>query len=187
MLKIIVLLQMVILLLRKSGVAFIAPMSSSSSSPRLSLTSLAAGKIKIEDILKAPQWPEKWPFNPSDFSRQDPSDDVNFYGQPRLVYHIDDGAVKALTNFYKANIKPNTKVLDICSSWVSHYPDDFKLDAVGLGMNEYELSQNKQVRTSTFSLSIIIIIIIIESCLVMLCRILTKTQSCLFLTIPLTM
>jgi len=157
MLKVnIVLLQMVLLLslLRKSVVAFVAPMSSSSSSssPRVSLSSLAAGKIKVEDILKTPQWPEKWPFKPADFSRQDPSDDNYFYGQPRLVYHIDDGAVNALTKFYKANIKPNTKVLDICSSWVSHFPTDVKLDAVGLGMNEYELSQNKQVRTTTFSL-----------------------------------
>ena len=29
-----------------------------------SLSSLSAGKVKIEDILKNPQWPEKWPFQP---------------------------------------------------------------------------------------------------------------------------
>ena len=69
-----------------------------------------------------------------------------FYGQPRLVYHIDDGAVNALSNYYKSTIKPNTKILDICSSWVSHYPKDLKFEkAVGLGMNEYELSKNQQL------------------------------------------
>lgn len=29
--------------------------------------------------------------------RYDESPDTLFYSQPRLVYHIDDGAVKALT------------------------------------------------------------------------------------------
>ena len=33
-----------------------------------------------------------------------------------------------------------------CSSWVSHYPPKWKGgNVVGLGMNEYELSQNKQL------------------------------------------
>lgn len=32
---------------------------------------LFAGKgIAVDDILKNPQWPDKWPFKPSDFSRQ---------------------------------------------------------------------------------------------------------------------
>jgi SAM-dependent methyltransferase len=36
--------------------------------------------------------------------------------------------------------------LDICSSWVSHFPPDWKGgNVVGLGMNDYELSQNKQL------------------------------------------
>jgi len=85
------------------------------------LTSLSAGKIKIEDILKNPQWPDKWPFQPRDFSRQDETIDTNFYNQPRLVYHIDDGAVNALTKYYKETIKPNSKILDICSSWYILY------------------------------------------------------------------
>jgi len=37
-------------------------------------------------------------------------------------------------------------VLDICSSWVSHFPKEWKGgNVVGLGMNEYELSQNEQL------------------------------------------
>ena len=65
---------------------------------------------------------------------------------PRLVYHIDDGAVSALTDYYSKNIKQGEDVLDICSSWVSHYPKDWEGgNVVGLGMNEYELTQNKQL------------------------------------------
>ena len=41
------------------------------------------------------------------------------------MYHIDEGAVRALTNYYKSEIKPGSAILDICSSWVSHYPSDF--------------------------------------------------------------
>lgn len=76
----------------------------------------------------------------------DESDDGIFYEQPRLVYHIDDAAVTALTEYYSENLKEGEDVLDICSSWVSHYPKDWKGgNVVGLGMNEYELSQNKQL------------------------------------------
>lgn len=76
----------------------------------------------------------------------DESDDDVFYEQPRLVYHIDDAAVSALTDYYSRNLKDGEDVLDICSSWISHYPDNWKgRDVVGLGMNKYELSQNKQL------------------------------------------
>ena len=51
------------------------------------------------------------------------------------MYHIDDDAIAALTAYYKKKFTPNADVLDICSSWVSHFPDDVKLGRrVGLGM-----------------------------------------------------
>jgi hypothetical protein len=81
-----------------------------------------------------------------DFKRQDESDDGIFYESPRLVYHIDDSAVGALTSYYSGNFKEGEDVLDICSSWVSHYPKDWKGgNIVGLGMNDYELSQNDRL------------------------------------------
>ena len=93
-----------------------------------------------------PKFPPDWPFSPSDFERNDEMDDGIFYEQPRLVYHIDDAAVGALTKYYSEHLKDGEDVLDICSSWVSHYPKDFKGgNVVGLGMNEYELSQNPQL------------------------------------------
>lgn len=99
-----------------------------------------------ERVLQNPQWPPEWPFSDEDFARQDESNDSLFYESPRLVYHIDDYAVTALTDYYETQLKENADVLDICSSWVSHYPKEWKGgNVVGLGMNEYELSQNKQL------------------------------------------
>ena len=48
-------------------------------------------------VLEVPKWPEKWPFRAEDFLRYDESDDTAFYSMPRFVYHIDEGAVSALT------------------------------------------------------------------------------------------
>lgn len=51
-----------------------------------------------------------------------------------------------MTEYYSEHFKEGEDVLDICSSWVSHYPKDWKGGTVvGLGMNEYELSQNPQL------------------------------------------
>jgi len=102
--------------------------------------------ISVSDILRSPQWPPNWPYQSEDFRRQDEQDDFDFYSQPRLVKHIDDAAVMALTNYYSTQFFPNARVLDICSSWVSHFPNDIPLLATGLGMNQYELSKNQQLQ-----------------------------------------
>ncbi len=57
-------------------------------------------RLTVEDVLRSPKWPEKWPFTNADFRRMDETDDEIFYESPRLVYHIDDGAVNALTEYY---------------------------------------------------------------------------------------
>ena len=99
-----------------------------------------------EKVLENPKFPDEWPYSPADFSRMDESNDAIFYDSPRLCYHIDDAAVSALTEYYSGALKEGDDVLDICSSWVSHYPKDFKGGRVaGLGMNENELSQNPQL------------------------------------------
>lgn len=108
-------------------------------------------KITVEDVLKNPKWPEKWPFSPQDFARQDESGDSAFYNQPRFVYHIDEGAVDALTKYYKSVFFEGADVLDICSSWVSHYPTDIKLGRVaGTGMVKAELEKNTQLTEFSF-------------------------------------
>lgn len=54
----------------------------------------------------------------------------------------------ALTHYYAETIQPKgLDVLDICSSWVSHYPPSFGAGAasiVGTGMNSLELQANQQ-------------------------------------------
>lgn len=109
----------------------------------------AAAVSEKEKVLQDPKWPEKWPFRPEDFLRYDESDDSVFYEAPRFVYHIDDGAVKSLTEFYSSVFPPSgsddVAMLDICSSWVSHYPPGYKAGKiVALGMNEEELKANKE-------------------------------------------
>lgn len=99
-----------------------------------------------EKVLLNPQWPAEWPYTDKDLARMDESQDTIFYESPRLVYHIDDNAVTALTKYYSENFKDGEDVLDICSSWVSHYPKEWKGgNVVGLGMNEFELSKNPQL------------------------------------------
>ncbi|KAL7550226.1 hypothetical protein ACHAWF_013462, partial [Thalassiosira exigua] len=94
------------------------------------------------------EWPEEPPFAKKDFFRADEGDDENFYTLPRLVYHIDEPAVAALTQYYRANIPAGSTILDICSSWVSHYPLEFK-DTMkrisATGMNALELTANDQL------------------------------------------
>jgi len=113
-----------------------------------SSVAMAAGRgISVSDILASPQFPEKWPYKPDDFKRQDETVDSNFYSMPRLVTHIDDAAIGALTKYYKSVFFDGASVLDICSSWVSHFPTDGpKLGrTAGVGMNAFELSKNPQL------------------------------------------
>eukprot|EP00536_Pseudo-nitzschia_multiseries_P016816 jgi/Psemu1/222736/e_gw1.1247.15.1 len=93
-------------------------------------------------------WPEEWPFRETDFFRSDSNDDGWFYKVPRLVYHIDEPAVASLTQYYRKNIRAKSDILDICSSWVSHYPLEFPKimgKICGTGMNKFELEFNDQL------------------------------------------
>lgn len=94
------------------------------------------------------KWPDKFPFSDEDFSRYDESSDSLFYSEPRFVTHIDDFAISALTKYYSVLFPPSNTpgscLLDLCSSWVSHYPSGYRQDRiVGMGMNEDELKKNK--------------------------------------------
>lgn len=58
------------------------------------------------------------------FAKQDPGDDLAFYAPPRMVTHIDEGAVAALTAHYRKLLPESKPVLDLMSSWVCHLPPD---------------------------------------------------------------
>ncbi len=80
------------------------------------------------------------------FDKLDPSPDPLFYAQPRLVTHIDDGAIAAVTALYRQHLPPGGRVLDLMSSWVSHLPDDVRYGHVtGHGMNGVELAANPRL------------------------------------------
>jgi hypothetical protein len=59
---------------------------------------------------------------------------------PRLVKHVDDSFLAAVTRLYKELIPPEGEVLDLMSSWVSHLPADRAYKrVVGHGMNAVEV------------------------------------------------
>jgi SAM-dependent methyltransferase len=87
-------------------------------------------------------------FPPALFARLDESDDAAFYAEPRLVQHIDEATLAALTAWYAEVLAPGADVLDLMSSWVSHLPPAEALPlgrVVGLGMNAAELAANPRL------------------------------------------
>jgi len=88
-----------------------------------------------------------FPELPADsFAKADPSPDTRFYAQARLVTHIDDAAIAAVTALYRELLPPGGVVLDLMSSWVSHLPDDAAYaEVIGHGMNAAELAANPRL------------------------------------------
>jgi hypothetical protein len=92
---------------------------------------------------------------PGAFARIDESEDELFYEPSRLVQHIDDGAIAALTGLYRAVLPAGGTLLDLMSSWVSHLPPEIDYrEIIGHGMNAEELAANPRSaagssRTST--------------------------------------
>ena len=82
------------------------------------------------------------PFPPGFFDRTDPTDDARFYSWPRLVTHIDDGAIAAVGVLYD-ELGLDGDVLDVMSSWVSHFRTP-PVRLTVLGMNREELAENPQ-------------------------------------------
>ena len=75
--------------------------------------------------------------------------DEGFYTVPRFVTHIDGNAISNLRKYYDQVLPRKGRVLDFCSSWISHYPPDVaravtsgELEVLGMGMNRSELSKN---------------------------------------------
>ena len=92
----------------------------------------------------------------SGFGRLDSSPDSLFYTDPRFVEHVDEQAVKSMTNYISSDAigsisaEGDVRVLDLCSSWTSHIDlsptgstgSNKKVSVSGLGMNAKELAQN---------------------------------------------
>ena len=82
---------------------------------------------------------------PEQRTKLDDTDDLLFYDSPRLVTHIDGSFIDRLTNLYRQQLEPNSRILDLMSSWVSHLPEMEFDTVVGHGMNEAELAKNPRL------------------------------------------
>lgn len=84
-------------------------------------------------------------YPPGFFHRQDEGDDASFYAFDRFVTHIDDAAIREVGLLYDelagAGLGLDGDVLDVCSSWVSHFRTRPRHLTV-TGMNESELARN---------------------------------------------
>jgi SAM-dependent methyltransferase len=89
-------------------------------------------------------WRAELPANA--FDKVDDGDDLAFYAPPRLVSHIDDAAVAALTAYYARIMPAQAVVLDLMSSWISHLPaTPATAEVIGHGMNAVELAANDRL------------------------------------------
>jgi SAM-dependent methyltransferase len=80
------------------------------------------------------------------FAKIDAEEDELFYEPPRLVCHIDNGAIAALTEFYRIALPAGGVLLDLMSSWVSHLPPEIDYaEVIGHGMNATELAANPRL------------------------------------------
>ncbi len=81
-------------------------------------------------------------FPPGFFARQDEEQDAEFYAFPRFATHIDDAAIAAVGALYD-ELGVRGDVLDLMSSWVSHFREA-PANLTVLGLNAEELAANSQ-------------------------------------------
>lgn len=91
-----------------------------------------------------------WPYTAADMTPEDTTTDTNFYSTPRFVTHIDDHAIETLAQYYDTALPRKGRILDLCSSWISHFPASLDeaatngdLEVAGVGMSVPELKANK--------------------------------------------
>ncbi|NCR01640.1 MAG: class I SAM-dependent methyltransferase [Microcystis aeruginosa L211-101] len=83
---------------------------------------------------------------PEERTKLDPTQDSDFYAFPRFVTHVDEGFIDRLTALYREILSPNTRILDLMSSWVSHLPEEMEFEHIeGHGMNGEELAKNPRL------------------------------------------
>ncbi|MBW4560687.1 MAG: class I SAM-dependent methyltransferase [Mojavia pulchra JT2-VF2] len=83
---------------------------------------------------------------PNQRLKLDDTNDKLFYTDPRFVTHVDEGFIQQLTDLYRQRLKPNTRIFDMMSSWVSHLPAEMQFSYVeGHGLNAEELARNSRL------------------------------------------
>lgn len=88
---------------------------------------------------------DEWPYTAEDLIPQDASNDQLFYLIPKFVHHAGAESRASLTRYYSCALPDNGAILDLCSSWTSHFPSDKRLARCAiLGLNPLELIANRQ-------------------------------------------
>ena len=90
-------------------------------------------------------WPEAFLYSKKDLTPDWDGKDGMFYALPKLGHHAGEECRSSLTKFYECALPPSGTgdVLDLCSSFTSHYPDKYKAKrCVALGLNALELAVN---------------------------------------------
>ncbi len=86
------------------------------------------------------------PLTPEQRTKLDNTEDALFYEMPRFVTHVDDRFIQKLTQVYRDHLRPQMRILDLMSSWVSHLPAEMTFAHVeGHGMNAAELAENSRL------------------------------------------
>jgi SAM-dependent methyltransferase len=106
----------------------------------------------MENLTAGPGMQGRWQddhtdyFSGNPFSREDEQPDALFYKKPRFTQHLDDTAIEIVRSTYGRFLTDDMRVLDLMSSWQSHFPAGLQLDrVVGLGLNGKELKKNSQL------------------------------------------
>ena len=76
--------------------------------------------------------------------KPDETNDEEFYSNPKFVYHLDANFRKYLSSIYESEIKEDSIVVDLMSSWDSYLPKNkIYQKVIGHGLNKDELKRNK--------------------------------------------
>jgi len=113
----------------------------------LNIVGLEVAHARLSPISRAldgKQWPEQFPYTQADLKPMMDGNDGVFYFVPKFVQHAGDECRTQLTRFYEVALPPaGGMVLDLCSSWTSHYPESWRGErCVALGLNPLELLAN---------------------------------------------
>jgi SAM-dependent methyltransferase len=93
------------------------------------------------------KWPDEFPYSPAELRPEMAGGhwDWAYYLLPQFVQHAGDECLASLRDFYACALPlaGTGRVLELCSSWTSHYPDGWRGErVVVLGVNTLELLAN---------------------------------------------
>jgi len=76
-------------------------------------------------VLDTYVWPSEFPYSRAELTPEQAGSDGSFYLLPKFVHHAGEECRASLRDFYSVALptQGTGAVLDLCSSWTSHYPE----------------------------------------------------------------